>query len=95
MYGPRVFLSMLGALVVFAIATYAMNGSVWSTLLQTLLCAVLLQVGYFIGVVFLIWKAARDGKRNAVKTPASGKAGETEGAGIPVSRLNKSGPTNF
>lgn len=93
MYGPRVFLSMIGALVVFAIANYAMSGSVWSTFFQTLLCAVLLQVGYFIGVVFLIWKAARDGKRNAVTAHASGKAGDTEGAGMP--RLNKSRPTNF
>ncbi|KQV33347.1 MULTISPECIES: exopolysaccharide production repressor protein [unclassified Rhizobium] len=94
MYGPRVFVSMIGALAVFALATYAMNGSLWSTLVQTVLCALLLQVGYFLGVVFLIWRAARGGRRDAIETP-SGKAGETEGGAIPVSRFNKPGPTNF
>ena len=58
MYAPRVFVSMICALAVFAIATYFLTGSLATTLIETAICAVLLQVGYFVGVLYLVWKAA-------------------------------------
>lgn len=54
MYAPRVFVSMTGVLLAFAVASYWMSGSFWTTLVQTVLCAVILQVGYFIGVLYLV-----------------------------------------
>ena len=54
MYAPRVFVSMLAVLVVFAISTYFMSGSLLSALIQTLICAVIIQTGYFIGVLYLV-----------------------------------------
>lgn len=46
-------------LVAFALATYLITGSGWTTLIYTLLCAVLVQVGYFAAVLFLIWRSPR------------------------------------
>jgi exopolysaccharide production repressor protein len=63
MYAPRVFLSMIGALAAFAVATYYLNGSLASTAIQTLICAVLIQVGYFIAFLFLVWKEGRERRR--------------------------------
>ena len=62
MYAPRVFISMAVVLIVFAVSAYFISGSVYTALLHTLICAVLLQVGYFVGVLFLVRreKMARD-----------------------------------
>jgi exopolysaccharide production repressor protein len=96
MYGPRVFFSMIGALLVFAIATYALGGSLSATLVQTLICAVLLQVGYFAGVLFLVWKEARERRRKTDEAiRASATAEPSSGAGLSVSSLNKPGHPNF
>ncbi|WDZ80993.1 exopolysaccharide production repressor protein (plasmid) [Ensifer adhaerens] len=65
MYAPRALVSMLGALAVFAIVTYFLNGSLASTLIQTLICAVLMQVGYFLAVLYLVWKKAREKEKQA------------------------------
>ncbi|MFB9949557.1 exopolysaccharide production repressor protein [Rhizobium puerariae] len=54
MYAPRVFVSMTGVLIAFAVSAYFMSGSFYTALIQTLICAVLLQVGYFIGVLYLV-----------------------------------------
>lgn len=54
MYAPRVFVSMMGVLVAFAVAAYFMSGSVYSAFVQTVICAVLLQAGYFVGIVYLV-----------------------------------------
>lgn len=59
MYAPRVFVSMICALLVFAVATYFIHGSFYTAFLQTLLCLVIIQVGYFIGVVVLVAKEKR------------------------------------
>ena len=66
MYAPRVFVSMVGALAIFAIATYCLNGSLVDTLIDTAISAVLLQVGYFGGVLFLVWKESK--ARNTQRT---------------------------
>ncbi len=75
MFAPRVFISMIGALSVFAIVTFILTGSAWTTAWQTLVCAVLVQAGYFIAVLFLVAKEGRD-RRNAAQrqSPVSAAA---------------------
>src|SRR6185312_13603904 len=75
MYAPRVFVSMLGALAVFAVATYWLSGSLSGTIIKTVICAILLQAGYFGGVLYLVWKESKE--RNGAKR-APGRAEEAE-----------------
>jgi exopolysaccharide production regulatory protein len=41
-------------LLIFAISAYVLTGSLRSALFQTLICAILIQIGYFLVVVFLV-----------------------------------------
>lgn len=70
---------LIGVLVVFAVASYAITGSLVTTLINTALCAVLIQLGYFLAVLFLVWRA---GSPDRPAEPASG--GETPAAKKPV-----------
>ncbi|WP_246091902.1 exopolysaccharide production repressor protein [Aliirhizobium smilacinae] len=76
MYAPRVFVSMIGTLAVFAIAAYVMSGSFWMALGETILCAVILQIGYFIGIVYLVRreKAQMDSARSSDGVTAKSRA---------------------
>jgi exopolysaccharide production repressor protein len=77
MFAPRVFVSMIGALSVFAIVTFILTGSAWTTAWQTLVCAVLVQAGYFIAVLFLVAKGGRDRRSAAQRqSPVSAVAGD-------------------
>jgi exopolysaccharide production repressor protein len=49
---------LVGVLLVFAITTYVITQSLWTTFIQTVICAVLLQIGYFAAVLFLVWRSA-------------------------------------
>ncbi|PSH60699.1 exopolysaccharide production repressor exox [Phyllobacterium endophyticum] len=51
---PNFLVGMFGVLIAFGIATYLMTGSFWATIAQTLACAVVIQVGYFVAVLFLV-----------------------------------------
>lgn len=95
MYAPRVFISMLGTLVVFAIATYFLTNSLSTTLIETAICAVLLQIGYFLGVLYLVWKErkARDALLNEDKATMP-IVEDTKVGGLPASNLNRSEPFN-
>lgn len=87
MFAPRVFVSMIGALAVFALITFILSGSAWTTLWQTLVCAVLLQTGYFIAVLVLVWKAGkerREAKADQTRSSSS-KIDETDAKSIQVS----------
>ncbi len=55
---------MLLALAAFAIAIYWLTGSVWTTAVQTLVCALIIQVGYFMGVLFLVWRSGTSGRES-------------------------------
>ncbi|NWJ24234.1 exopolysaccharide production repressor protein [Rhizobium sp. RM] len=66
MYAPRVFVSMIGALLVFAVATYFIHGSFYTAFIQTLIAAVVLQVGYFVGILVLV---AREKKQLRDSSP--------------------------
>lgn len=59
MYAPRVFFSMIGALLIFAFATYFIQGSFYTAFIQTLICAVILQTGYFIAILVLVAREKR------------------------------------
>ena len=50
-------------LLVFAITTYLITGSLWSTFIQTVICAILVQVGYFAAVLFLVWRSDRQAEK--------------------------------
>lgn len=57
---PRFLVGMVSVLLVFAVSTYVMSGSLGSTLLQTLICAVLLQLGYFLVILVLVARGERE-----------------------------------
>lgn len=57
----------IGALVVFAIVTYVATQSLRTTLINTAICAVVIQAGYFVAVLAMIWLAPN---RGAVREPA-------------------------
>ncbi|SIQ11034.1 Exopolysaccharide production repressor [Rhizobium sp. RU35A] len=83
MYGPRVIVSMSTVLVVFAVATYALNGSAFATVWQTLLCALILQVGYFIGVLVLVHRERTERlKRQEQAARAAGRTDERGSATV-------------
>jgi len=86
MHASKVFFSMIGALVVFAVATYFLSGSLTGTIIKTVLSAILLQVGYFCAVAYLVFKETKrrkalDGAVEGVASAATlrnlGKAGHT------------------
>ncbi|WP_254022965.1 exopolysaccharide production repressor protein [Mesorhizobium ventifaucium] len=44
-------------LLAFAISTYLLTASLWSTFVQTLICGILMQIGYFVAVMLLVWRS--------------------------------------
>jgi exopolysaccharide production repressor protein len=60
-------------LAAFAIASYAITGSAWTVFVDSMLCALVLQVGYFGAVLFMIWNRGGDVRsrdRHASRRPA-------------------------
>lgn len=90
MYGPRVMMSMVGVLIVFALVTYALTGSFTTTLIQTTVSAVLLQVGYFLAVLYIVAKAARQRKSELETASTDEKAKSSR-----VSHLNNPDPSKL
>jgi exopolysaccharide production repressor protein len=92
MGAPRVFVGMFGTLVVFAIATYFITGSLTTTVVETIAAAILLQIGYFVMVVFLVWKAAGTQTMKAGSDTSTGaNASENKDeASIPIPALKRS-----
>jgi exopolysaccharide production repressor protein len=76
MYGPRVIVSMSIVLVVFAVATYFLQGSAVATLWQTILCAILLQAGYFVCILFLVSRERAARARKAAESGNVAHSGE-------------------
>ncbi|MGE6739515.1 exopolysaccharide production repressor protein [Allorhizobium pseudoryzae] len=88
MYGPRALISMLAVLMVFAGVTFVLNGSIATTLWQTVLCAIIIQVGYFIGVLALVRKESRRRRADPSAQAARREARQTgEMAGEAPPRL--------
>ena len=56
----QVFLrGLIILLVVFMGVTYLTTGSARTTLVNTMICAGLVQIGYFVVVVFMVWRTPR------------------------------------
>lgn len=51
------FRGMVAVLAVFAVTIFFLSGSVWTALWQTLVCAVLIQVGYVVAILFMVWRS--------------------------------------
>ena len=62
-------LNLIGVSIVFALTTYLTTGSWWTTLIQTVICAVLVQVGYFAAVLFLVRRSGT--QKNGANAPKS------------------------
>jgi len=74
MSAPRVFAGMFATIIVFAIVTYWMTGSLVVTVLESIAALILLQLGYFLCVGFLVWKQAKRSAANKVgELAASGE----------------------
>jgi exopolysaccharide production repressor protein len=58
MYFPQFLIGMSATSAVVAIWTYMATGSLWNALAWTILTLIVLQVGYFVLVVRLIYKRA-------------------------------------
>jgi exopolysaccharide production repressor protein len=76
-------LNLVGVSIVFALTTYLTTGSWWTTLIQTIICAVLVQVGYFAAVLFSIWRSGtqKNGANAPKSEPAQGLAKDEKPAG--------------
>jgi exopolysaccharide production repressor protein len=74
---------LIAVLIVFAIASYAITQSPWTTFIQTLICAVLIQVGYFAAVLFLVWRSGAASKGGSALSRKEGAppAGEAASKG--------------
>jgi len=68
---------LIGVLVVFAITTYLFTHSLWATFIQTVICAVILQIGYFAAVLVMVWRSAGKG-RSAASRNETGQAAPKE-----------------
>lgn len=86
---------LIGVLVVFAIATYAITQSAWTTFINTLICAVIIQVGYFIAILFMVGRSKPTAKgaeavaRNET-VPATAKENPGEGEVAPLPGVRRS-----
>ncbi|MEF2070633.1 exopolysaccharide production repressor protein [Consotaella aegiceratis] len=71
------FRGQLLALIVFAAVIYFLNGSIWTTVIETAVCAVLIQVGYFASVLFMVWRSGRPqpAETSAEKKTEPGRGG--------------------
>jgi exopolysaccharide production repressor protein len=85
---PLFLRGLVGVLLVFAITTYLITGSLWTTFVQTVICAVLIQVGYFAALLFLVWRLAgkKEGevaKGEAVQSPSEDGPSATKVGRLP------------
>lgn len=80
------------ALLAFAIANYVLTQSIWTTLVNTIICGVLIQVGYFVAVLFMIWRSGASGKRGDSKGESAvpEATGKPEGPGSPLPGVGRS-----
>jgi len=81
------------ALITFAIANYAITQSLWTTFINTVICGVLIQFGYFVAVLLLIWRSGTSGKRGDNASGgemASSEDGKPKGETSPLPGVGRS-----
>ena len=66
---PRFLIGLLAALLVFGVTTYLITGNVWRTLGQMLVCAFLIQLGYFVVILWLVSRRKSQVSDDAQKNP--------------------------
>ena len=71
---------LIGVLFVFATSTYLITGSLWTTFIDSVVCAILVQVGYFGALLFLVFRSARERKDGASAPQGEGIQGSTNDA---------------
>jgi xanthine/uracil/vitamin C permease (AzgA family) len=74
MSAPHVFFVMFCLLLVFAIVTYGVSGSIVVTAIRTVISAMCLQVGYGAVVVYLVRRQVRERKSKLTKSRNSDEA---------------------
>lgn len=80
------FRGLIGVLFVFAVTTYFITRSISTALVDTLICGVLIQLGYFLAVLFLVWRAPAGQAGN--DGAAKGEPTRANMAGKPARRLS-------
>ena len=93
-YAPRFFLSMLFTLLAFAVVSYIATGSIVTALIQTVICAVLIQIGYFLVMLYLVWRTARARQAEAGSRAPGKDEAEKSQLKVPVA-INKAGHSKF
>jgi exopolysaccharide production repressor protein len=66
--------SLILLLLTFAVSTYLITGSIWTTFVNTVICAILVQIGYFVSS-FAVVRTPRVPKVER----AAGKRGTVQG----------------
>ncbi|HVW56581.1 MAG TPA: exopolysaccharide production repressor protein [Rhizobiaceae bacterium] len=61
------FRGLVLVLITFAVVTYFITHSWWATIVHTILCGILIQIGYFAAVLLLVWRS--HGKKDADGRP--------------------------
>lgn len=92
---PLFLRGMLFALAAFAVTTYFVTQSAWLTLVYTLVCAAIIQFGYFVAILAMVWAAPRkpgseNASYNAQKDLASQGSGDAVGEAEHVSSKTRS-----
>jgi exopolysaccharide production repressor protein len=78
---------LIGALVVFAIVTYLVTHSLWTTLIQTVICGVLIQLGYFVAVLYMVWRTPAAGRRGSLDSQENSASKPSAGhENVPIGR---------
>jgi|SRR5262245_61767871 exopolysaccharide production repressor protein len=81
-------------LCAFAVATYLITGSVWTTLIDTVICAVLVQAGYFAVVLYLVWRTPRRARpERGVGAREAGQKAAAEEPTAQVGALQRTPPS--
>lgn len=94
MHAPKVFFSMIGAILLFAAATYYMSGSISDTIIKSIIAAVVLQVGYFMAIVYFVVKEAKS-RKAALSTEQQARTHQPETNKIPkLSETNRTAMRN-
>lgn len=76
---------LVGVLVVFALTSYFLTQSLWTAFVQTVICAILIQLGYFAAVLFMVWRD--EGRRSRGPGEASEPSPDTAEADAKAGRL--------
>jgi exopolysaccharide production repressor protein len=78
---------LIGVLLVFGIVTYLVTDSLWSTVIQTVICGVLIQIGYFIAVLYMVWRTPGGARGSSLGNPENSAAKPSAGhESIPIGR---------